>query len=321
MTIAALEAGANVFVEKPAAGIIDDVDAMIAAEQQHAGFVSIGYQSMYNAGVHEMKRLMLEGIIGKIEEVRCMCLGPRMDAYYARNNWAGTLKVGETWVLDAPFSNAFSHFINLSLFFAGEKFETSCTPRAMDVELYRGHDIPSCDTASWCINSEEGPVIRFLTSHCSTKGESQTFKIIGSNGYAEWSYSYDKSQMHFFDNAGALLKSVSYAYSHNRDDIHDQLAQRIADASTFVCGLDIARVPVLVSNAAFMASPIHSIASARRQETADGHVQTIVPGMHGIIWQAFEQGCQIHDLGAAWSQPGCHIDVGSLSQFGPCKSA
>ena len=321
MTIAALQAGANVFVEKPAAGIIDDVDAMMAAEAAHPGFVAVGYQSMYNSGVHKAKQLLLDGIIGQIHEVRCMCLGPRMDSYYARNNWAGTLQVGDTWVLDSPFSNAFSHFINLSLFFAGTSFSASCTPRTMHAELYRGHDIPSCDTASWLIETEEDIAVRFLTSHCSAKGEAQTFKIIGDKGHMQWSYNYDESQIIFYDQAGEILDQAAYTFSRDRDDIHDALAARIADPSAFVCTLDIARVPVLVSNAAFMAAPIHTIDAeyVERVKTLNGDVQTIVPGMHGCMWQAFELGLQVHEIAPAWSQPEAVLAFQDVEAFGGCR--
>ncbi len=316
MTIAALEAGANVFVEKPAAGTIDDVDAMIAAEAQAEGFVAVGYQSMYNAGVHEMKQALLDGVSGEIKEIRCKCLGPRMDSYYARNAWAGRVSLDGTWVLDAPFSNAFSHFITLLLFFAGSKFDKAAQPITMDVELYRGHKIESCDTSSWKIDTDEDVCLRFYTSHCSDHGEPQTFEMIGTEGRCSWAYNYSESQAQFFDKNNVCLKTVTYAFN-DRPNIYQRLYQRIADNTAFVCDLGIARLPVLCSNAAFMAAPIETIDDhyIKRVELDSGEVQTIVAGMQEAVAQAFEQGEQLSAVNDTWAREGSLIDLEGLTTF------
>lgn len=318
MTIAALESGASVFVEKPAAGIIDDVDAMIAAEQQHPGFVAVGYQDMYNQAVYEAKQVIVDGLIGTVSEVRCICLGPRTDTYYNRNNWAGRVRLGDTWVLDAPFSNAFSHFINLSLFFAGVDFASSADPSHMNVELYRAHEIESCDAASWAIDTAQGPCVRFYTSHTPSKPMPQTFRIIGDQGYCLWPYNYDRSQMVFYDNKDNEIKRIAYTFSSDRSFIHERLRRRIDDPASFVCGLDIARKPVLCSNAAFMAAPIETMDAAyiERCENDNGQMMTVVDRMYEDMNTAFERGVQVSAVNTDWGRAGHDIDVAGISSFG-----
>ena len=116
MTIAALKAGMHVYVEKPAAGCIQDVRAMQQASCAADKLVAVGYQHMYAPSTLEIKRQILDGLIGKVEAIKCRVLWPRGHDYYQRNNWAGRLRVDDTWVLDSPFNNAVAHELMMMLF-------------------------------------------------------------------------------------------------------------------------------------------------------------------------------------------------------------
>ena len=56
---------------------------------------------------------------------------PRGASYYARNNWAGRLRVGSAWVLDSPVNNAFAHFLMLALFWAGDTPTAASPPESL----------------------------------------------------------------------------------------------------------------------------------------------------------------------------------------------
>ncbi len=88
MTIAALEAGANVLVEKPLAGSSAEVAAVRAAEQRAGRFVAVGCQDFYEPGTTWLQAEVRRGAIGAIQSVRMLGLWPRDRAYFARNNWA-----------------------------------------------------------------------------------------------------------------------------------------------------------------------------------------------------------------------------------------
>src|SRR5262245_21239415 len=65
-TDAALQSGKAVLCEKPAAGNVDDVDAMIAARDAANRPVGIGFQDVYQPGVLELKRRILRGDFGVV---------------------------------------------------------------------------------------------------------------------------------------------------------------------------------------------------------------------------------------------------------------
>ena len=66
MAIAALEADCNVLVEKPSAGCIQDVDAMLAAEERSRGFCAVGYQHVYSPDFLRVKEFVCSGQLGRI---------------------------------------------------------------------------------------------------------------------------------------------------------------------------------------------------------------------------------------------------------------
>jgi len=91
MTVAALEAGMHVLVEKPAAGCMEDVQAMQAASERAGKIVAVGYQHLYAPLAMATKQAILGGKIGRLESVKCLAMWPRGHDYYARNAWAGRL--------------------------------------------------------------------------------------------------------------------------------------------------------------------------------------------------------------------------------------
>ncbi|MFW5857727.1 MAG: Gfo/Idh/MocA family protein, partial [Planctomycetota bacterium] len=160
MSRAALAAGAHVYVEKPIAATVEDADAMAAAAEAAGRVLAVGYQNMYDPGLHVLKERIVAGAIGAVESVACWGCWPRPDSYYARNGWAGRLRVGEAWVLDAPFNNAFAHYVMLSLFLAGAEARTRARPTAVEAELYRARPaIESPDTAAIRVTTDEGPTV------------------------------------------------------------------------------------------------------------------------------------------------------------------
>jgi predicted dehydrogenase len=89
MTIAALQSGANVLVEKPLAGSVAEVEAVNAAELKSQRFVAVGFQDLYEPGTAWLKSELLKGRIGEITSVRFLGLWPRRRSYFTRNDWAG----------------------------------------------------------------------------------------------------------------------------------------------------------------------------------------------------------------------------------------
>jgi predicted dehydrogenase len=183
MTIAALEAGANVLVEKPLAGSVAEVADIRRAEERSGRFVAVGFQDLYDPGTQWLQQELARGVIGRIQSVRFLGMWPRPRSYFTRNNWAGRLRADAMPVMDSPLNNAFAHFVMLSLFFAGTE-----TPGLSGVELYRAHAIESFDTAVVRSRTASGVQLWFGASHACHETVEPEIVITGDGGQAGWRY-------------------------------------------------------------------------------------------------------------------------------------
>ncbi len=65
-TLAAVRANAHVFVEKPLAHALDDVDALVAEAAARERIVQVGYNLRFHPGLRRVKELLDQGTIGRV---------------------------------------------------------------------------------------------------------------------------------------------------------------------------------------------------------------------------------------------------------------
>jgi len=88
-TIAALEAGVNVLLEKPMATSLEECDAMIAAAEKSGKLLSVVAQNRYKSPMMKLKSVLDSGLAGKI-------LHAQVDSFWWRGQnyydlwWRGT---------------------------------------------------------------------------------------------------------------------------------------------------------------------------------------------------------------------------------------
>ncbi len=75
-TLAALEAGVNVLVEKPIAGERDEAERMIAVARQVGKMLTVGHIERFNPAIRELKRRLGEGELGRVFQIHATRLGP-----------------------------------------------------------------------------------------------------------------------------------------------------------------------------------------------------------------------------------------------------
>lgn len=92
-TLQALAAGKHVIVEKPVAGSLREVDALIAAEAQTSRRVLPIFQYRFGAGLQKLRFLVQQGIAGQPYVATSETHWRRKEAYYAawHGRWAREL--------------------------------------------------------------------------------------------------------------------------------------------------------------------------------------------------------------------------------------
>ena len=252
MTIAALKAGAHVLVEKPLAGSLAEVAAIRVAEQTTGRFVAVGFQDLYSPVNRWLKQQLCAGVVGKLRAVRFIGLWPRPAAYFTRNPWAGRLHAQGTQVLDSPLNNAFAHFVNLSLYFAGAQPDTAASVRIESAELLRANAIESFDTSVVKAISPEGVAFWFGATHTCQEIRNPEIYLEGTHGRVEWKH--ERSCVLFHADGGReerLLPDITA----NRQSMFNAVLAKIRFPRNARLHDGARRVPHRVSSRPFMPLP------------------------------------------------------------------
>jgi len=187
MTLRALEAGAHVYLEKPAAGSVAEIDRMIACRDRMRRQVAAGFQILYSDAFREAKRRIVDGGIGPVREVAVSGCWPRKHSYYERNGWAGRIQHLGRNIHDSPANNALSHFLIAGLFLASPREDEVASLTDFKAWPYRAKPIENYDTLSLLGTTSDG--VRFgyhVTHSCATQSPPE-IAVRGENGEVTWS--------------------------------------------------------------------------------------------------------------------------------------
>ncbi len=280
MTIAALQAEANVLVEKPLAGSLAEIDAVRQQERASGRFVAVGFQDLYEPGTNWLKAELLKGTIGEIESVRFLGIWPRSRSYFTRNDWAGRTEVDGVAVLDSPLNNAFGHFVMLSLYFASPRAQGAAAAELEGVELFRAHDIPSFDTAVVTSRTREGVRLWFGVSHASRETVEPEIVIHGSKGTACWRY---ENEACLWDARGGLIaRRAMPDMTETRRSMMATVLARLGDAAVPICGVDMAERHTAVIEAVHRKGMVQAFSGECVRWVADGTNGSAGPDVEGL---------------------------------------
>ena len=110
----ALDAGANVIVEKPVSLSLRDADALVALAKEKGLVLSACHQNRFNLSVQEMRRRLENGDFGTLSNAAITVRWSRDRDYYDQADWRGT------WENDGGcLMNQCIHGIDLLLWMCG----------------------------------------------------------------------------------------------------------------------------------------------------------------------------------------------------------
>lgn len=254
-TLQALSAGKAVLCEKPAAGTVDELDAMIAARDRAGLPAVIGFQDVYDPTTLPLKQRLLGGELGPIRRAVVHGCWPRPASYFERNTWAGRLKRGESWVLDSPVQNAMSHFVNIALFLLGGEESASATPVSLETELYRAAPIENFDTVSALVSLDEGPDLLALLTHACAERVDPTLRIEGERGSVTWT----TRNVTVEAPSGREVLERDHSMRRRMLQRFARLVRGVAEPEIAVASLEVARQHTMLINGLSEAAPIHPI--------------------------------------------------------------
>ncbi len=173
LTIAALEAGAHVLVEKPLAPEAREADAMIAAADRAGRLLGVCFQQRFRPVIAAARELMTGGRLGEL--VRTSIVDPlyRPNAYYGTASWRGTWKGEGGGVL----MNQAPHTLDLLCHLAGPPVTV------WGVSRRRSQPMEAEDTATALLEYANGAVGTLAVS--TTEPGVQRIELVGDRGRIE----------------------------------------------------------------------------------------------------------------------------------------
>ncbi|MBL4700707.1 MAG: Gfo/Idh/MocA family oxidoreductase [Phycisphaeraceae bacterium] len=319
----ALAAGKAVMCEKPVAGCIDDIDAMIAARDKYNLPVAIGYQDVYDMHTLPLKRRILEGEFGKIESVSLHACWPRNSQYYGRASWAGAYQRNGIWVMDSPANNALSHYINIMMYMLGPDIKTSAKPVKVEAELYRANAIENFDTISCRVTLDSGTICLINMTHASEETVSPYTLFKGSKGNLVRTTDYLQAET----DQGIIRterNTVEHSVWEHMVERFGKLVRGIDDDQIGLATLETARVPVAIVNAASQASQVANVPKKiiRTVNLPSGHTLKCIPGIEDAFRECARTGKMLHELGRFdWTQKAGVFNMTNYYHFAGPKGA
>lgn len=295
----AVSRGINVIVEKPAAGSLAEVDKMREAEASTGKFIAVGFQHIYAKDVHQLKGMLTAGQFGQVRRIAVMGRWPRPETYYRRNEWVCKERGanGEA-IFDSPINNAFAHYLNLGLFFAGSDFDKSAHASEMQAELYRARqNIETFDTCGVRLKTANGVDIICLLTHACGDNVNPKLRLECDNAVITWAEATSWKA----DLADGRVLTPDVPPRNGRDDMMDALIEKAEGKKPFVCTLDIAREHTYVIENLHKFFQPSNIPEGNFVLHPDNG-QYVIPDITEIFNRGFEEFRLPSELGAPWSQ-------------------
>jgi len=313
-TIAALEAGYDVLLEKPPAPVIQQIDAMIETEQRTGHFCCVGFQNQSKCTTRALKQAIGAGKLGEIQRINVMAEWIRPDSYYERNAWAGKIMFEGKYCLDGPTCNALAHYLFNALYWADPTWGQAAIPTAVRGELYHAHPIDSVDTSAIAVQTNTGVDITYVTTLAGWTTRGPLSRIIGTKGTCDWAISGDAT-ITYADGSQEILVDDG---TREHDEVFRNCIRFMqGEAEELNCPLAMTRPYVLALNGAWESSggPHGVPAEFVTREPKDDSIFTGLNSIPELLDEAYTTGKLFSEVGTPWAVPSEWFDVTGYHEF------
>ena len=202
---AAMEAGADVLLEKPPVPSLSEFEQLMSVSRATGRRCQVGFQSLGSEALPALRAMMSAGRLGDISGIAGLGLWLRNTDYWSRSGWAGRRVLGGVEVMDGVVTNPLAHAVMTALNIAGSS--TLDDVASVETELFRANPIESDDTSVVRVVTGSGiPVVLALTL-CAPEQSEPTITVLGSRGSAVMHYTSDDLEVSI---AGEPSERVHY---------------------------------------------------------------------------------------------------------------
>lgn len=315
LSIACLEAGFNVIVEKPLTGAIQDANRLIEVRDKTDKTIVIGYQHLYSQTIQGLKERILDGRLGHIKMARLKASWPRGSAYYSRNPWAGTQKRDGVWTLDSPINNALAHYLTNIFYLCGSSSETSCSIASVQAELYRAWDIENVDTACLRVKTDTDATALIAMSHVGENRFGPIMDLECENGTAHWAVgtcdiTYANGNTEMIKDDDARMRTLPWV----------NMVNGLRQGERILSSLEVGLSQTLCINGAHEScSEIHNIPKDVVKTVMQNEQKfLVVDDLENLLHKSADENKLFSEMGVSWAQTSKSYLLDGYNQF-PAK--
>ncbi|MFJ4173119.1 Gfo/Idh/MocA family protein [Microbacterium sp. NPDC089696] len=180
----ALDAGADVYLEKPPVASMAQFTQLLDAQARTGRAVQVGFQSF---GSHALAEI---AALGEVQSVAAWGAWRRDAAYWRRSPWAGRRTLDGAPVVDGVLTNALSHAVATALRIAGARRREDV--ERVDLDLYRANDIEADDTSAVRIALSDGRTLTAALTLAAAEDQDPLIEVRTATGTATLSYTRDE---------------------------------------------------------------------------------------------------------------------------------
>jgi predicted dehydrogenase len=322
MVETALAAGFDVMVEKPAAATVQDARAMIAARDRAGRQVAVGFQSQSGALLRAVKQRLVDGRLGQIRRVSAACFQKRTDKYYARNAWAGKIKVDGAWDLDGPVMNAMAHQLMNALWLAGPTLDASAAPRTVAGECYHVNPIEADDLSAMRATlagagANTGAELYFAVTYCWGGAPKVELVVEGDKGRVV-SDAFNKAEI-FLNGRAEPVETLTGSNDQAREDMwRNVVAVFTGKEKSLHVPLETAYQHTLTADCAFLSSGgFRAVPDeyVEQRRDATGETWRTVKGLDDWFARAAAERRLFSELGLPWAAKPKMIEAAGIKEF------
>jgi predicted dehydrogenase len=186
LAVEALDAGADVLLEKPPVTTRQDLGTLLDAERRSGRVVQVGFQSLGSDAVPAFRS---GALVGSVRSAAAVGTWTRPQAYWDRSPWAGRRRVDGVDVLDGVVTNPLAHAVATALALVGCRRAEDVA--RVEVELYRANAIEGDDTSTVRVTTTAGLEATAALTLCGPSEVLPTVRVRGATGDAVLHYTED----------------------------------------------------------------------------------------------------------------------------------
>lgn len=302
--LAALAAGADVYLEKPTAASMAQFEELRDAAQVADQAVQIGFQSLGSLALPALATMISDGALGTIRGYSATGTWLRDKAYYQRSRWAGKRTINGVDVVDGVTTNPLAHSIATALRIAG--IVSADAIQSVETDLYRAHDIEGDDTSSVRITPKEGPAVVSALTVCAPEQTEPFVTVHGTAGTAVFHYTQDILNV--------TTESGTTSETFARTDLLENLIAHRSHGTPLLSSLENSGAFMSVLEAVRTAEDPHRIDPEHIDWVGEGPAaHPVIKDIGAWITRATAAQATFSELGAPWASPATATDTMEVS--------